>query len=65
MKTTLKPINAANLELTLDVTMTLQEWKQLSEQLNTIYPSWRLGVAIKKMVSRAEQNYTEEVKLEA
>ena len=63
MKTTLRPINADKLELTLDVTMTLEEWKRLREQLSGHYPAWRLGQAITNLVSRAEQNYNEEVEV--
>lgn len=62
MKSTLRVENPDSIEMTLNLTMTLGEWKRLSEQLETgehpgSSPGWDVRLRIKHMVSIADKNF--------
>lgn len=45
------------IEYTMNITMTLSEWKQLKESLVSKYPAWELSSEICSMISQASQVY--------
>jgi hypothetical protein len=45
------------MEATLSVTMTLENWKELKEQLSDKYPAWQFGGFISDMVRQAEETF--------
>ena len=44
-----------NIDMTLKLTMSIKEWCELRDQLNSGYPSWRLSSAITSMLVDARQ----------
>ena len=46
--------NTDSLEMSMNISMTLGEWKVLRDELGTHNPSWELGRHISDMVSKAE-----------
>lgn len=58
MKTKLKPTSPNDIELTLEVTMSLGSWKKLKEQVDSqSSPSWDLRHKISDLVSYAEKHF--------
>ncbi|MBN3777401.1 hypothetical protein G3O06_07530 [Burkholderia sp. Ac-20345] len=50
--------------MTLTMTMTLGEWKNLQQQLSTTYPSWKLSTNIGEMVRLATTTFAETKELD-
>ncbi len=61
MKIVLIPSRPDNIELTMAVTMTLGQWKQLAEQCSTKYPGWKLSSAINRAVSKITSQAEEQI----
>lgn len=57
MKTKLKATNTKDIEFELTMTMTLERWQELQEQLSRDWPSWELSSAISDMVTQANKVY--------
>lgn len=53
MKTAFKIERPDDVSMSLTVTMTLGQWRDLRAQLQSTYPSWRLSSAINEMVHEA------------
>lgn len=51
--------------VTLSITMTVGEWKRLSEQIGEGYPGWKLDQAIRKMARNVAAAHEEKMELEA
>ena len=62
MKAVLKIDNPDEVQATVTLTMRLKEWKELSAQLDSSYPSWKLSEIINGLVSKAERYYAPEEK---
>jgi len=60
MKTHMKATDPNKMEFTLEITMTLKDWRELDDQLSTAYPSWELASRITDMVQQATQHFTPE-----
>lgn len=48
------------MELTMTITMTLGQWNELVDQLNSKYPSWLFASHISSMVRQATKHFTED-----
>ena len=55
MKTSLKCENPDDIEFTMTITMSAEEWERLRDQLVTAYPSWRLSGAISDLLGQARK----------
>jgi len=53
--------NQDEMELTLSITMTLKEWKELQSLIPNKYPHWKLGSAITSAVIKASTSIYEEI----
>lgn len=60
MRSTFKVEKPDTIELTMTITMSLKDWKQLSKDLQNTYPSWTLSGEINSMVHQASRNYVPE-----
>ena len=49
--------NPGEIEVAMTITMDLNRWKQLREQLATEYPAWDLSSKIREMVERVENRF--------
>jgi len=54
--------NQEDIEITLSITMKLQEWKSLQKDLPEHYPNWKLGSAITSAVLKLGEVVSEEIK---
>jgi len=57
MKANFTTTNPGDIEMTMELTMNLKEWKKLKNQLSEDWPSWDLGSKITSMVYQAEQSF--------
>lgn len=57
MKTKFSFPAPGTIEATLEITMTIKEWEELSSQLNKAYPGWNLTPTIRTMVERTTKNF--------
>jgi hypothetical protein len=64
MKSKFKLDNYNNVNATLELTMTVYEWKLLGKQLAHEYPAWRVEDAIGKMLSKYFTTLEEELKID-
>jgi hypothetical protein len=55
--TEMQVVNPDSVNLSLTITMSLGEWKQLRDQLARTYPSWRLAETIGETVTHVEQHF--------
>ena len=63
MQTKLRATSPREIYFTMEITMTLGEWKSLEEQLITnAHPSFRLSREIRSLVEQASKSYLSEVK---
>lgn len=54
--------NPDTVEFTLTVTMPLRDWKRLKDQLTgSLYPTFKFYDAIVQMISKASEQYSEDV----
>lgn len=58
MKTKFRIENPDAVQMTLTMTMTAAEWKELRDQLKSTYPSWKLSSAIANMVDSATKAFS-------
>jgi hypothetical protein len=57
--------NYQQLEATLELTMTISDWKTLREQLPTnAYPSWKLSGGIDSMIYKLFKQIDEKIEIE-
>jgi hypothetical protein len=52
--------NTDVIPVTLTITMTLGEWRQLREQMGSDYPAWKFSEAINNAAYRLERQVTSE-----
>ena len=45
--------------ITAEITMTLEEWTKLKDQLRTDYPSWLLGSEISHIIKYVHEHFYE------
>ena len=61
MITEFKAVNQSEIEFSLTITMPLQEWRRLKDQMDSIpasaFPSWRIVLAIRNMVAKANEHW--------
>ena len=57
MKTKFKLENPDEMDATLTVTMSLGDWKRLSGQLSTAWPSSKLEYAIADVLRKAQRTF--------
>lgn len=50
--------NPDELQVTLQITMSLNNWKALKAQLSSAYPAWKLSQIISFVVERANSTFT-------
>ena len=60
MKGKFKITNPNSTECTLKITMPLEEWKMLKDQLERRYPAWNLGSLIAELISKAQEEFEAE-----
>jgi hypothetical protein len=53
-------VNPGDMKATVAITMTVNQWRQLMRQLDTGYPSWKLGSAIADVIRQAESSFYSE-----
>lgn len=51
------PSNPDKIEMTLSLTMSLYEWKQLKAQMSNEWPSWEIGGKIRSMIDQASTSF--------
>lgn len=61
MKTKVSFPNSGSIEATMEITMTIKEWGELSDQLYKAYPGWVLAPHIRDVVIRASTHFTSNV----
>lgn len=61
MRTAFKIEAPDDVPMTLSVTMTLRQWRELRSQLQSTYPSWKLSAVINEMVHEATTVFSEKV----
>lgn len=61
MKITGQLNNQEDMELTLNITMTMKEWRELKQSLPEKYPHWKLGSAITEAVSMVGETVYKEI----
>ena len=63
MITEFKAVNQSEIEFSLTITMPLQEWRRLKDQMDHIpaseFPAWRIVSAIREMVAKANTHWSE------
>ena len=64
MRGTIKIDNPMQVECTISITATLEDWSGLKEQLTTDYPSWKLRGLIGELVMKATKQFVERADLE-
>lgn len=57
MERELKVTKPDEIVFTLELTMTLREWKKIKAQLATEWPSWELGDEISNMIRQANAKF--------
>jgi hypothetical protein len=50
-------VNADQVECSMEITMDLGHWKQLSDQLKLGHPSSTLAIEISKLIGQIEQHF--------
>jgi len=53
--------NPDSVAVTMTITMTLGEWRQLGADLPTRYPAWKLGSAITSVIFKLQHDSIESV----
>lgn len=61
MKATVIPKPSGNMEVTLQVTMTYEEMKELKNQLSNKWPSWQFANTLWSLLNQLEKTYEEEI----
>lgn len=54
--------NQEEIELTLSITMTIKDWRDLQKDLPTRYPHWKLGSAITDALLKVQTTIYKEIK---
>jgi hypothetical protein len=52
---------ADQMDATLTITMTIEQWEKLNSQLVAAYPSWKLSEKINKLIKLAHKGYWGEI----
>ena len=60
MKAKFKITNPDVAECTMTITMTLDSWRRLKEQLDSKSPSWELQKVITQLINKAEEKFEAE-----
>ena len=61
MKIVMLPSRPNDIELTMALTMTLGQWKDLAEQCADHYPGWKLSSVIRRMVDGVTKQVEEQI----
>lgn len=64
MITQMKIDEPSNVNVTMTITMTVADWRNLKAQLNNQYPGWKLSQAISDMVDAVNTKFYAEPNLE-
>lgn len=51
------------MEATMQITMTVAQWRQLREQIDTAHPGWKFATAIRELIERADAHFEENVEV--
>ncbi len=51
--------NPDDMQATMEITMSVKEWKELKEELSDKYPSWQLSSSIMSLICQAEKVFNE------
>jgi hypothetical protein len=54
MRTNAKFIDIGMIDITVEITMSLNDWKQLKNQLVDSHPSWTLSNHIREVISKLD-----------
>ena len=57
MDTKMTVTNPDYIEVKLEITMTLYNWKRLDDQLASAYPAWDLSKAIREMIAKSQSTF--------
>jgi hypothetical protein len=64
VRTTFAITDPDNVSCTMQITMTLAQWKLLRESLNNRYPDWKIREAIDDLVAKANDSFAATVESE-
>lgn len=64
MKAIIKIANPENVEVSMTITMTLEAWKRLREEISNIWPGWQLRGMITDMITKAQTQFTSQDEIE-
>lgn len=64
IKTLIKIDNPNKVELTMEITMSLELWKEFSERINEGYPGWKVKDRINNLVEFAEKHFAGTVQID-
>lgn len=62
MKAKFQAEKPKEIEFTMSITMTLDDWIRLKDQLDTNYPSWELSTRIRALIEQANRVFIPEEK---
>ncbi|MCK5602055.1 hypothetical protein KAR91_09305 [Candidatus Pacearchaeota archaeon] len=51
----------SHVDATMKLTMNLGEWEQLLEQMDSAWPAWEVGGAIRDLIHQAKNDYMKKV----
>lgn len=57
MKTSLRIKDPGEMMATIEITMTVNQWRVLNKQLSRDWPSWKFGAVISDVVRQAEATF--------
>ncbi len=64
MDTEFRAVNQRDIEFSLTITMTLEEWRRLKDQMDDIpaneFPAWRIVAVVRDMVRKANTHWVDE-----
>lgn len=64
VKGKLQAANPSGIEMTLTITMPMEEWVRLSQQLGDGYPAWKVGAMITSLTTKAVTHFDEVAELD-
>ena len=61
MKIQARAIHTDEINVTMNITMSLADWKDLQKDLPERYPHWKLSAAITSAIYKLDSTYNEEI----
>ncbi len=58
MKASFRAEDPEDVVMSLELSMTLRDWRKLRDQLGTDYQSFQLARIIRELISKAQQGFT-------